>query len=59
MTDAELLAEAEWMLAYIEREWHGCRPYSRFARSLPEVLNKVVEDAKQKESSSERAEESQ
>ena len=49
MTDEELLAEAEWMLAYIEREWHGCRPYSRFARSLPLVLNKVVEDAKQKD----------
>jgi len=42
MTDAELASEAEWMTQYVAKEWHGCKPYSRFARSLPEVLRRCA-----------------
>jgi hypothetical protein len=39
MTTEELRAEVEWMRQYIADHWQGCKPYSRFARSLPAVLD--------------------
>ena len=42
MTADEIRAEAAWMLDYIAREWAGCKPRSRFARSLPAVLEGLI-----------------
>lgn len=46
LNEQMLRLEAEWMLKYIEYEWHGCKPYSRFARSLPLVLADYLERTK-------------
>jgi len=45
-TDELLRLEAEWMLKFIDYEWQGCKPYSRFARSLPLLLKDYLERTK-------------
>lgn len=44
--DELLRLEAEWMLDYIEKQWGGCKPHSRFARSLPLLLKDYLEKTK-------------
>lgn len=51
MTDSELVNEAEWMMEFVEREWRGCKPASRFARSLPLMLEAFLRLAKDKSKS--------
>ncbi len=45
-TDQLLRLEAEWMLEYIEKQWVGCKPHSRFAKSLPLLLKDYLERTK-------------
>lgn len=49
MTPTELRAEAAWMLDHIRHEWAGSKPHSRFARSLPAVLEGLVAELGEKD----------
>lgn len=46
LTDELMRLEAELMLKYIEYEWQGCKPHSRFARSLPLLLKDYLQKTK-------------